>query len=302
MNQQIHHICLVSKIEDYCKEDGLIQTQIPSLKFYVSKKVTEFTGVIYEPCLCLALQGEKAVGFDDKMYSYSPTQYLLTCANIPAKVKIIKASEQIPYVSLVLTFSLEEIYEVIKQSNFDAKNKTKNSKTKKSDLPLCFNKLDETILEPVSRLVKLLDKPKQTMEFMTPLIKKEIIYVLLQNDESFLKNYVMEGTLTNQIVKAISEIKEKFNQSINMADLSKKIGISEASLYQNFKKITSMSPLQYQKKIRLEEAKHLLTTQNLDASTVAFEVGYESASQFSREYSRMFGMSPKAHSHYLKSS
>ena len=295
MNQQIHHISLVSKIEDYCKEDGLIQTQIPSLKFYVSKEITEFTGVIYEPCLCLALQGEKAVGFDDKMYSYSPTQYLLTCANIPAKVKIIKASEQIPYVSLVLTFSLEEIYEVIKQSSFDSK-----SKTKKSDLPLCFNKLDETILEPVSRLVKLLDKPKQTIEFMAPLIKKEIIYILLQNDESFLKNYVMEGTLTNQIVKAISEIKENFNQSINMADLSKKIGISEASLYQNFKKITSMSPLQYQKKIRLEEAKQLLTTQNLDASTVAFEVGYESASQFSREYSRMFGMSPKAHSNHLR--
>jgi AraC-like DNA-binding protein len=297
MNQQIHHISLISKIEEYCKEDGLIQTQIPSLNFYTSREITEFTGVIYEPCLCLALQGEKAVGFDDKMYSYSPTQYLLTCANIPAKVKIIKASEDIPYVSLVLTFSLEEIYEVIKQSNFDSK-----SKTKKSDLPLCFNKLDETIIEPVSRLVKLLDKPKHTMDFMAPLIKKEIIYVLLQNDESFLKNYVMEGTLTNQIVKAISEIKENFNESINMADLSKKIGISEASLYQNFKKITSMSPLQYQKKIRLEEAKQLLTTQNLDASTVAFEVGYESASQFSREYSRMFGMSPKAHSQYLKSS
>ncbi len=301
MNKQLHHLNLISKIEDYCKtnglSDGLIDTKIPSLKFYITKEISQFSSIIYEPCLCLALQGEKAVGFDDKMYGYSPSQYLLTCANIPANVKIVKASKDIPYVSLVLTFSLEEIYEVLKETNFKSLNKTK-----KSDIPFCFNKLDETIIDPVYRLVKLLYKPQETIDFMYPLIKKEIIFVLLQNDRDFLINYVSEGTLTNQIVKAISKIKENFNESINMSLLSKEIGISEASFYQNFKKLTTMSPLQYQKKIRLEEAKQLLTTKNLDASTVAFEVGYESASQFSREYSRMFGMSPKAHSNFLKNS
>lgn len=135
---------------------------------------------------------------------------------------------------------------------------------------------------------------------MYPLIKKEIIYILLQNDRDFLKNYVMEGTLANQIVKAISEIKNNFNNSINMASLAKDIGISEASLYQNFKKVTSMSPLQYQKKIRLQEAKQMLLSKNIEASEVAFSVGYESPSQFSREYSRMYGMSPKAHAEYLR--
>ena len=228
------------------------------------------------------------------MYSYSPTKYLLTCAHIPANIKIEKASNETPYISLVISFSLEEIYEVIKESKQNFQKKVKIAS------PLCFNTLDENLLEPIARFVKLIDKPKEMAEFMTPLIKKEIIYILLQNDPEFLQSYIMEGTIANNITKAISKIKENYNETINMASLAKTIGISEASLYQNFKKITTMSPLQYQKKIRLEEAKNLLITQNLDAHEVAFAVGYESPSQFSREYTRMYGMPPIAHKQHLQ--
>lgn len=106
--------------------------------------------------------------------------------------------------------------------------------------------------------------------------------------------------MANKIVKVISEIKNNFMEPINVAKITQNIGMSEASFYQNFKKVTSMSPLQFQKKIRLEEAKQMLLSQNLAAHKVAFNVGYESASQFSREYSRMYGMSPKAHSEFLR--
>lgn len=286
---------LISYILNFCRSDGLHDTKVPSLKFYVTTEKSEFQSIIYEPSICFALQGEKAVGFGEDMYSYNSSKYLLTCTNIPADIKIETASKQTPYVSLVLSFSLEEIYEVIKDVN-----EVLSKNIKRIQNPFCFNKLDNTLLDPVYRLVKLLDKTEEMIKFMYPLIKKEIIYILLQNNEEFLKNYVMEGTLTNQIVKAISEIKNNFNSSINIANLAKDIGISEASLYQNFKRVTSMSPLQYQKKIRLQEAKQMLLSKNIEANEVAFSVGYESPSQFSREYARMYGMPPKAHSEYLK--
>jgi len=288
---------LIEYIRDDCLNEELKSTPIESLKFYMTTQTSSFRSVVYEPSICIALQGHKAVGFDGQTYGYSPQKYLLTCTNVPADIKIEEASPEKPFISVVLTFSLDEIYEVIKETN------SKNDKTsKKVHTPFCFNTLDDTLLDPINRLVKLLDKPQETIDFMTPLIKKEIIYILLQNDEEFLKNYVMEGNLTNQIVKAIREIKDNFNETINIANLARKIGISEATLYQNFKKITAMSPLQYQKKIRLEEAQSMLLAQNLDASQVAFEVGYESPSQFSREYARMFGMPPKAHITHLKTS
>lgn len=285
---------LINYIENK-NQEGIIDTNISALKFFITTEQSEFTSVVYEPSLCIILQGEKAIGFADEMYSYDSTRYLLACTHIPVKVKINMASKDLPYIALMVKFSLEEIYEVLKQT-------TNNQIEKRRDIQkgFCLYKLDETLLEPIYRLVKLLDKNEKDIEFLSSLIKKEIIYTLLQTNSDFLKHHVLEGTLTNQIVKAISEIKNNFDKTINMKNLSKSIGISESSLYQNFKKVTSMSPLQFQKKIRLEEAKNILLSQNVEASEVAFSVGYESPSQFSREYSRMFGMSPKAHSFHIK--
>lgn len=297
MNKSMYHSFLISYIKDYCKNEGITHTPISSLKFYMTSEESQFRSIIYEPSLCIALQGEKAIGFGENLYGYSPSQYLLSCTNIPANVKINQASKEVPFISMAISFTLEQIYEVIKETN---SAKTQNKKRLENSF--CFNTLDEDLLEPISRLVRLLDKPKEMVDFLYPLLIKEIIYILLQNNSDFLKHYVLDGTITNQIVKAISEIKNNYNEVINMSNLAKDIGISEASLYQNFKKITLMSPLQYQKKIRLEEAKHMLVNQNIEASSVAFTVGYESPSQFSREYTRMFGMSPKAHSNTLKNS
>lgn len=296
MNKFMYHSFLIEYIKNYCKNEGIANTSIPSLKFYMTSEQSQFRSIIYEPSLCIALQGEKAVGFGENLFGYSPSQYLLACTNIPANVKINQASKEVPFISLAISFSMEQIYEVLKEIN-----SVKMQNKKRLEDSFCFNSLDEDLLEPISRLVRLLDKPQQTIDFMYPLLIKEIIYALLQNNSEFLKHYVLEGTITNQIVKAISQIKNNYNEVINMSDLAKDIGISEASLYQNFKKITLMSPLQYQKKIRLEEAKHMLVNQNIEASSVAFAVGYESPSQFSREYTRMFGLSPKAHSNKLKS-
>ena len=286
---------LISLIKENSSTEGLILTNISSLKFYTTTQISEFVSIIYEPSLCIAIQGSKAVGFGDEMYSYSSEKYLIVSTHIPANVRIEEASKEKPYYSIIINFTLEQIYDVIKELNDDLQE----SKHKILQKSLCFDVLDDFLLEPLFRLLKLSQR-KDKVEFLSNLILKEIIYILLQRNSDFFKQYVLEGNIANQIVKAITEIKDNFSQSINMKNLSKNIGMSESSLYNNFKKITTMSPLQFQKKIRLEEAKQMLINQNLDAAQVAFEVGYESPSQFSREYSRMFGMSPKAHVNLLK--
>lgn len=129
MNSHLLHINLISYIENFCKKDGLFDTKIESLKFYTTTEKSEFQSIIYEPSICIALQGEKAVGFGDDMYSYNSSKYLLTCTNVPANIKIEKASKDIPYVSLVLSFSLEEIYEVIKDANEILSKNIKKFKT-----------------------------------------------------------------------------------------------------------------------------------------------------------------------------
>ncbi len=276
--------------------EGGLQTDISNLDFYFSSEPTEFSAIMYEPSLCVILQGNKAVGFGDELYNYGPKEYLLSSTHIPAKVKILEASKEQPYVSFRIKFNLEDIYDVIK--NIDPKKLMMSAKSEKG---LFFDDLNEKLYESIYRLIRLLDESKEAIEYLSALIIKEILFILI-NDKSgyFLNKFAMKGTISNKIVQAISEIKENFNEKLNIKELAQLIDMSESSLYQNFKTITSMSPIQFQKKIRLEEAKLMLFNQNIDASEVAFAVGYESPSQFSREYSRMYGMSPKAHADFLR--
>jgi len=276
--------------------EGALQSQIPALDFYFAQGETEFNTTAYEPSLCIILQGSKAIDFGSEPLGYDTQKYLLSAANLFAKVRIKDASEERPYVSLRIRFSLEEIYDVLKKldtSKFDV--------SKKIEKGLFLDDLNERIYAPVVRLVKLLEQSEEEVNFLSPLIIKEILYILIKDESGyFLNKFAMEGTISNKIVKVVSKIKENFNEKLNVKELAKLIDMSESSLYDNFKTITSMTPIQFQKKIRLEEAKLMLLNQNIEASQVAFEVGYESPSQFSREYSRMFGMSPKAHAQYLK--
>lgn len=281
----------------YTLEYGLIQSEIECLDFFHSTNTTEFNCIMYEPSLCVILQGSKAVGFGDDLYHYNPSEYLLSSTHVPANIRIVEASKEVPYLSFRIKFSLEDIYEVLKNTN-----PSKLEFQKKSEKGLFFDDLNYSLYEPLTRLIKLLDKSKEDIDYLSPFIIKEILYKLI-NDKSgyFLNKFVMEGTTSNKIVKAITEIKNKFNEKLNIKELANLVDMSESSLYQNFKVITSMTPIQFQKNLRLQEAKQILTVRNIEVSEVAFEVGYESPSQFSREYSRMFGISPKAHSDILKS-
>lgn len=270
--------------------NGLVQSDIDSLDFYISEKTHDFINAIYNPSLCIILQGAKSVGFGDEMSGYNEQRYLLTSTYMPLRVSLTDASKERPYISLTLNFSMDEIYEVLKNVEIKEDNMQKSQKG------VFFGDLTEEILEPVLRFVWLLEKPKEKIKFLSDLAKKEILYTLVTSDKSgyFLSKFAMQGSVSNKILKAVAKIKNEFTQKLNMKEVARECDMSESSLYNNFKIVTSLSPIAFQKKIRLEEAKNLLATKNIGVAQVAFDVGYESASQFSREYTRMFGVPPKS--------
>jgi AraC-like DNA-binding protein len=279
---------LVGRLGSVFKEDGIFETDIDGFGFFRSCEPSEFTTAIYEPSLCIAIQGVKAVGFGDELFSYSPSTYLLSSIYMPLKVKIVEASAELPYYAAVLKFSMEEIFETIKDMD--------NSGIKISSKPergLYFGDMSLRLLEPLTRLVRLQDSPKD-IPILAPLIKKEILYTVMQGrGGDFIRQYIVDGSTTQRVMEAITKIKDSFREKLNFENMAKSIGMSESSLYHNFKKVTAMTPLEFQKSLRLREARQMLLNQSVDASEAAFAVGYESPSQFSREYSRMFGLPPK---------
>lgn len=277
--------------------NGLVQSDIDSLDFYISEKTHDFINVIQNPSLCIILQGAKSVGFGDELSGYNEQRYLLTSTYMPLRVSLTDASKERPYISLSLKFSMDEIYEVLKNVKIREENMQKSQKG------VFFGDLTEEILEPVLRFILLLEKPKEKIKFLSDLAKKEILYTLVTSDKSgyFLNKFAMQGSVSNKILHAVAKIKNEFSQKLNMKEVARACDMSESSLYHNFKVVTSLSPIAFQKKIRLEEAKNLLATKNIGVAQAAFDVGYESASQFSREYARMFGVSPKIHSEILRS-
>lgn len=282
---------LIHNIMALRTEDGSIKTDIPSFSFYTSQTTTEFAAVIYEPSLCLVLQGSKAIILGDASYRYDATRYLVASVHMPTRVRIMEASEELPYISLKLTFTMEEIYDVMKE--LEPKPR---SLSPSPEMGIRFGGLSTALLDPLSRFTRLLQTP-QNIKFMAPMIKKEILYIMMNDTGGeFLRKYVMDGSITQQIVKVIAKIKSDFAENLNMKEMARTFGMSESSLYHNFKKVTMLSPLQFQKTLRLEEARRILLTQEIEANEVAFAVGYESPSQFSREYARMFGLPPKAYS------
>lgn len=279
---------LIDYIYSAYNGESNIQTSFKSLSFFVNDKPTEMLSILYEPSLCVIVQGEKEVGIGEELIRYNPDMYLLSSVHMPAKVRITNASPEKPYMGFTVTFSMEEIYDVLKQMDFFDEPQNKDQEG------LYFGKMEVELLDSVLRLIQTLHSPEK-IKILAPLYIKEILYFLIRGEGGqFIRHYMKEGSSTQKVVQAISFIKDRFSDNFSIKDVAETVGMSESSLYSLFKKITTMSPLQFQKTLRLQEARQLLTIHNLPVNQTAFKVGYESPSQFSREYTRMFGLSPKA--------
>jgi AraC-like DNA-binding protein len=278
---------LVKLIDRRTERDGSHTTEIPSLFFSRYSNDTGPNYGVYKPSLCIVVQGMKEVLLSQERFQYGPADYLVASVNLPITGQVTEASSEIPYLALKLEFTPCEILEVLREFQMGDEKK-ENAKR-----GLYVSKIEPSLLDAITRLARLLDNPKD-IPVLAPLIKKEIIYRVLQGEHGgMLKQITIEGSSTNQISDVIEHIMNNYKNSFKIEELAEIANMSVSSLHRHFKEVTVMSPLQFQKQLRLQKARSLLLSESADAADVAYRVGYESPSQFSREYSRMFGLPPK---------
>jgi AraC-like DNA-binding protein len=278
---------LAKLIERHSQQDGINETAIPALFFIRHSNVTEPVYRVYKPSLCFIAQGLKEVLLAQERFEYGPADYLISSMNLPVIGQVIKASSDAPYLSFKLEFTQSQILEVLKDSG------TITTAQENAKRAMFVGQIELSILDAIIRLARLLDKPKD-ISFLAPIYIKEILYKLLQGQYGVtLAQIAMEGSSTYKIREAIEHIINHCGTPLRIENLAEIASMSISSFHRHFKEVTAMSPIQFQKQLRLHEARRLLLSESTDAAEVAFRVGYESPSQFSREYSRMFGFPPR---------
>lgn len=296
MSEEIrkHQDELAKLIERHSGQDGVYKTVIPSLFFIRYSNVTDPVYRVYKPSLCFIAQGLKEILLAQERFEYGPADYLISSMNLPVIGHVIKASSDAPYLSFKLEFTSSQILEVLNDSEIQI---TPQEHAKRA---MFVGQIELPILDAILRLARLLDNPKD-IPFLAPIYTKEILYMLLQGQYGVaLAQIAMEGSSIYRIRGAIEQIINDCDKPLRIEELAETANMSISSFHRHFKEVTAMSPIQFQKQLRLQEARRLLLSESADAADVAFRVGYESASQFSREYSRMFGSPPRADIKRLK--
>ncbi len=277
---------LGKSIARWTKQGEQHVTAVPGLSLFRRDEPTEPISGMYEPSICLVALGAKRVLLGDDTYVYDVHHYLITSVHLPTIVQIITASREKPYLGLRLKLDRREISQLMVDSNLPpprAQQSSRGMATGEVTLPL---------LTAFQRLIDLLAEQKD-IPILAPIIQREIIYRLLVGDQGVrLRQITSAGSQSHQIARAIDWLKGNFTRPLRIDDLATQVNMSTSTFHHHFRTLTAMSPLQFQKSLRLNEARRLMLTERLDATTAAFQVGYESASQFSREYSRFFGAPP----------
>lgn len=277
---------LCSLIEEFSDKDGVHPTSVPGLHVIKLSGVNMRLPTVYNPSLCVIVQGGKQVLLEDEVYRYAPSQYLVVSVDLPVIGQVTKASEKEPYLCLQIDIDQRQIGELIVEAEQVVLAKTETGRG------LFVGNVDESLSDCVLRLMSLLQKPRD-IPLLAPMIKREIYYRLLNGEHGpKIAQISIAGSNMQRINTALKKIKNDYNQSLRVEDMAELAGMSVSSFHFHFKEVTAMSPLQYQKRLRLMEARRMMLTEDLDAASAAYKVGYESPSQFSREYSRMFGLPP----------
>lgn len=264
----------------------LVETAIPGLAMYRRDEPNRTENVMYEPTICLITQGAKRVVLGGDTYVYDTHHFLITSVDIPTTVQVVKASRQKPCLGLVMKLDLREISQLVVDGNLP------QPRVEPSSRGMALGEVTLPILDAFKRLIDLLDEPKD-IPILAPVVKREIFYrILVGNQGTRLRQMASAGSPSHQIARAIDWLKDNYTEPLHVENLASYVHMSKSTFHHHFRKMTAMSPLQYQKWLRLNEARRLMLTESLDAGMAAFQVGYESPSQFSREYSRLFGDSP----------
>jgi AraC-like DNA-binding protein len=277
---------MIAIVQRHVQHDGRVATAIPFLSLYHSSQPTTVTRGVLKPSCCVILQGGKRVHLPDDVLDYGPGEYLAVSVDMPAAGHVVHATPDQPYLLLNIEFDPQELAAVVIEASIDIE----------SPQPVrgaFVGRSDPALQEALYKLVRLLDAPQPEAAFLAVGVKREIIYRLLTSasGRQLYQNIVLDQQ-DRGISKAIAWLKERFDQPVKVEDLAQATNMSVSTLHHRFKAVTTMGPMQYQKQLRLQHARALLLNSDIDASTAAYKVGYESQSQFSREYRRLFGAPP----------
>ncbi|HTG37650.1 AraC family transcriptional regulator [Sphingomonas sp.] len=276
---------LAQLIARHAPGNGIFPTGMPRLSVIRSDRTSTPTPAVYEASLCLIAQGSKRVSLGNDSVVYDASRYLIVSLDLPLVGDILEASAGAPYLCCKIDFDQAALADLLM---------TESGGLPKPGLPvLAAYPGDPDLIDAACRLVRLLDRP-ETIPALAPLIEREVLYRLLTGPHGpMLRHVAASGSHLNQVSRAIAAIRRRFDTRLRIDEIAAEAGMSSSALHAHFKSVTRMTPLEYQKQLRLQEARRLMLTGSANAASAGFVVGYESPSQFSREYRRLFGAPPR---------
>jgi AraC-like DNA-binding protein len=283
--EQASHKELRERIARAVPDDGYVEP-LDGLQLGRTSSPTELGHSVSYPAFCVTAQGSKEVWLEDECYQYDPAHYLITTTTLPVASRITEASTERPFLIFVLGLDPSLIGSVMVEAGYPV------PRGQSSVRAMAVSPLDAELLDAVVRLVRLLDAPADA-RVLAPLVRREIVYRLLvgaQGDR--VRQLAVLGGDTNRIARAIERLRHDFDKPLRIEDIARELGMSVSSFHHHFKAVTAMSPLQFQKQLRLQEARRLMLGEDYDATTAGYRVGYDDASHFNREYKRLFGAPP----------
>jgi AraC-like DNA-binding protein len=276
---------LAERIARAIRDDGTIEP-LKGLHLNRVSSPREPLHSVYDPAFCVIAQGSKEVFLSDERYLYDSSHYLLVTAELPLVSHVLEASKERPYLSLRLELDPALVGSVVIEAGHPASHHHAAVRA------IHASALDAGLLDAVVRLVRLVESPVEA-QFLAPLITREIVYRLLMGEQrGRLCHLTVLGGHAHRMTRAIERLRKEFDQPLRIDAIARELGLSVSGFHHHFKAITAMSPLQFQKRLRLQEARRLMLSESLDAASAAFRVGYHDASHFNREYKRLFGLPP----------
>lgn len=275
--------------------DGMQQCALPRVKLIRSSTTTASMHTIYEPCLCLVAQGKKQVTLGHLNYIYDESKYLVGSVDLPLQNSVIEASKKHPYLCISLDLNIPVLSELLLEFG----TKLPASSTKPG---IALSTVTPELIDATIRYLRLLDTPED-IAALAPLAEREILYRLMNGAQGEMMRHIANAdSRLSQVNRAIIWIKKHYTETFSIDRLAEEAGMSSSSLHEHFKAVTTYSPVQYRTHLRLQEARRIMVSDALDAASAGFKVGYESPSQFSRDYARLFGVPPKQDALRLKAS
>ncbi|MDX8122359.1 AraC family transcriptional regulator [Janthinobacterium sp. GMG2] len=281
---------IAALISRHAPRTGDYTTAIGNLSFHRQSSVTESLFHAARPSVAIIAQGAKDVTLGTETFHYSRMQYLLTSVDLPVQVRVVEASVEKPHLCVVLGIDIADVAALLdSESGGDS---VAQQKILPATRGISVSDVSAELLDAMLRLVRLLDKPAE-IATLAPLIRRELTYRLLNGPVGArLRHMALASSQSHQVGQAIDWIKHNYCEPLRIEHLAGMANMSMSSLHHHFKAITAMTPMQYQKLLRLQEARRLMLVEQIDAGTAGYRVGYASESQFSREYSRQFGRAP----------